>query len=203
MNYKKLIYYRLRDERALIFLFSIMLVSILIGTIIKNIIDLKGIIVILFVFIVFIGRYFYKKHSFNKIYQELSYEEKAKLDDDLNKTYFFLGGDYALSSKYIIDFKHSKIIKYSSVLIIDKTTGLISHGRQNHACDLVYIVTKNEKISLIVKEYGTIKLPFTSQDCEGYYDGLYNYIKTQNPNVLEGYTKENRQKIKEKYDIII
>lgn len=203
MNYKKLIYYRLRDERALIFLFSIILTSILIGTIIKNIIDLKGLIVILFVFIALIVRYFYKKHSFNKIYQELSYEEKAKLDDDLNKTYFFLGGDYALSSKYIIAFKHSKIIKYSSVLIIDKTTGFISHGRQNHACDLVYIVTKNEKISLIVKEYGTIKLQFKSQNHEGYYEGLYNYIKTQNPNVLEGYTRENRQKIKEKYDIII
>ena len=125
------------------------------------------------------------------------------MDDDLNKTYFFLGGAYALSSKYIIDFKHSKIIKYSSVLIIDKTTGFISHGRQNHACDLVYIVTKDEKISLIIKTYGTIKLPFTSQDCEGYYDGLYNYIKAQNPNVLEGYTRENRQKIKEKYDIKI
>ena len=47
MNYKKLINYRLRDERALIFILSVMLVSILIGTIIKQIIDLKGIIVIL------------------------------------------------------------------------------------------------------------------------------------------------------------
>ena len=203
MNYKKLINYRLRDEKALIFIFSVMLASILIGLIIKQIIDLTGIIVLLLLFIACIGRYFYKKYCFNKVYQELNNEEKIKLDDDLNKTYFFSGGTYALSSKYIIDFKHSKIIKYSSILIIDKTTGLISHGRQNHACDLVYIVTKNEKISLIVKEYGTIKLPFTSQDCEGYYEGLYSYIKAQNPNVLEGYTKENRKKIKERYNIKI
>ena len=61
MNYKKLINYRLRDERALIFILSVMLVSILIGTIIKQIIDLKGIIVILLIFIAFIGKYFYKK----------------------------------------------------------------------------------------------------------------------------------------------
>ena len=201
MNYKKLINYRLRDERALNFILSVMLVSILIGTIIKQIIDLKGIIVILLISIAFIGKYFYKKHCFHKVYQELNDEEMAKLDDDLNKTYFFLGGAYALSSKYIIDFKHSKIIKYSSILIIDKTTGLISHGRQDHACDLVYIVTKNEKISLIVKEYGIIKLPFTSQDYEGYYEGLYSYIKAQNPNVLEGYTRKNRKIIEEKYNI--
>lgn len=203
MNYKKLINYRLRDEKALIFIFSVMLASILIGLIIKQIIDLTGIIVLLLLFIACIGRYFYKKYCFNKAYQELNNEEKIKLDDDLNKTYFFSGGSYALSSKYIIDFKHSKIIKYSSILIIDKTTGLISHGRQNHACDLVYIVTKNEKISLIVKEYGTIKLPFTSQDCEGYYEGLYSYIKAQNPNVLEGYTRKNRKIIEEKYNIKI
>lgn len=198
MNYKKLIYYRLRDERALIFLFSIMLVSILIGTIIKNIIDLKGVIVILFVFIVFIGRYFYKKHSFNKIYQELPNEEKAKLDDDLNKTYFFSGRDYALSSKYIIDFKHSKIIKYSSVLIIDKSHELSPHhNKQIVMCDMVYIFTQDGKMGLISKEYRTVI------SNEQFYDGLYNYIKAQNPNVLEGYTRENRQKIKEKYDIKI
>ena len=57
MNYKKLINYRLRDERALFFILSVMLVSILIGTIIKQIIDLKGIIVILLIFIAFIGKY--------------------------------------------------------------------------------------------------------------------------------------------------
>ena len=65
MNYKKLINYRLRDERALIFILSVMLVSILIGTIIKQIIDLKGIIVILLISIAFIGKYFYKKHCFS------------------------------------------------------------------------------------------------------------------------------------------
>ena len=29
--------------------------------------------------------------------------------------------------------------------------------------------------------------------------GLYNYIKAQNPNVLEGYTKGNRKIINKKY----
>ena len=88
-------------------------------------------------------------------------------------------------------------------MIIDKITGIVKHGRQSHACDLVYIVTNDEKISLIIKEYGIIKLQPKSQYSEGYYEGLYSYIKAQNPNVLEGYTKENRKKIKEKYNIKI
>lgn len=203
MNYKGLIKEYMRDQKYMLILILGFIITIFVGIIIVHELSLKTFIVLALLCILFIVLYFYRQKKFNDIYENLSEEEQKELDSDINQTYFFSGGSYALSSKYIIDFKHSKIIKYSSILIIDKTTGLISHGRQKHACDLVYIVTKNEKISLIVKEYGTIKLPFTSQDCEGYYEGLYSYIKAQNPNVLEGYIRENRKIIEEKYNIKI
>ena len=64
-------------------------------------------------------------------------------------------------------------------------------------CDMVYIFTKESKIGLIIKEYRIINSK------EQYYEGLYSYIKAQNPNVLEGYTKANRKIINRKYNIKI
>lgn len=64
-------------------------------------------------------------------------------------------------------------------------------------CDIVYVFTKTEKVGLILKEYGVLNVQ------PQYYAGLYNYIKAQNPNVLKGYTKENRKIIKDKYNIEI
>ena len=203
MNYKELIKEYMRDQKYMLILILGFIVTIFVGIIIVHELSLKTFIVLALSCILFIGLYFYRKKKFNDIYENLSEEEQKELDSDINQTYFFSGKDYALSSKYIINFKSPKIIKYSSILIIDKITGIVKHGHQNHACDMVYIVTKNEKISLIIKEYGTIKLQPKAQYSEGYYEGLYSYIKAQNPNVLEGYTKENRKKIKEKYNIKI
>lgn len=201
MNYKELIKEYMRDQKYMLIFIIGFIVTIFVGIIIVHELSLRAFIVLVLSCILFIGLYFYRKKKFNDIYENLSEKEQKELDSDINQTYFFSGKDYALSSKYIINFKSPKIIKYSSILIIDKITGIVKHGQHSHTCDMVYIVTKNEKISLILKEYGTIKLQ--SQYSEGYYEGLYSYIKAQNSNVLEGYTKENRKKIKEKYNIKI
>ena len=203
MNYKGLIKEYMRDQKYMLILILGFIITIFVGIIIVHELSLKTFIVLALLCILFIVLYFYRQKKFNDIYENLSEEEQKELDSDINQTYFFSGKDYALSSKYIINFKNPKIIKYSSILIIDKITGIVKHGRQSHACDLVYIVTNDEKISLIIKVYGIIKLQPKSQYSEGYYEGLYSYIKAQNPNVLEGYTKENRKKIKEKYNIKI
>ena len=196
MNYKKLISEYTRDQDYLLVMILLFIVIIILGLIIIHDISLISLIIMILLCLFLIGLSFYRKKQFNDIYENLSEEEQRELDSDINQTYFFSGKDYALTSKYIINFKKPRIIKYSSILIIDKTTGLIS-GKHSIACDLVYIVTKNEKISLVLKAYYTINL------YEQYYEGLYSYIKAQNPNVLEGYTKENRKIIEEKYNIKI
>lgn len=201
MGYKQLISEYIKNQKYLIIIVSSFILTIFIGLIIINEMNLKNFIVLILLCLFFIGLHFYRKKQFNDIYKSLSKEQQKELDLDIEQTHFFLGKDYTLSSKYIINFKKPKIIKYSSILIIDKTTGLKSHGKFNLVCDIVYVFTKNEKIGLILKEHGTINLQ--SQDCAQYYEGLYSYIKAQNPNVLEGYTKKNREIIKNKYKIKI
>lgn len=197
MNYKSLISERIKNEKYLLILTLFFIVTIFVGLLIVHKMRFRSFIVLLSVCIFLVLMNLYYKRKLKKIYEKLSEEEQKNLDSDINQTFFFSGKDYALSSQYIINFKNPKIIKYSSILIIDKTTGLSSHGRRNLMCDIVYVFTKNEKVGLILKEYGIIKL------YPQYYEGLYSYIKAQNPNVLEGYTKENRKIIKDKYNIEI
>lgn len=197
MDYKKLISERMKNEKYLSILILSFIVTIFVGFVIVHKMCLRTFCVLSLVciFLLFVNLYRLKK--FDNIYVKLPEEEKKALDLDIEKTFFFSGKDYALSSQYIINFKNPKIIKYSSILIIDKATGCSTHYRRSVMCDMVYIFTKEGKTGLILKEYTTI--PSKVQ----YYEGLYNYFKTQNPNVLEGYTKENRQIIKDKYNIEI
>ena len=197
MNYKKLIYEYTRNQNYILVMILIFIAIIFVGMIIIHEMSLRTLIVLILLCLFLIGLPFYRKKQFNDIYENLSKEEQIELDSDINQTYFFSGKDYALSSKYIINLKKPKIIKYSSILIVDKTTGLNSHGKRSFMCDIVYVFTKTEKVGLILKEYGVLNVQ------PQYYAGLYNYIKAQNPNVLKGYTKENRKIIKDKYNIEI
>ncbi len=197
MNYKKLISEHMKNEKYLLILILSFIAIIFVGLVIVHKMFLRTLIVLILLCLFLIGLLFYRKKQFNNIYENLSKEEQIELDLDINQTYFFSGKDYALSSKYIINLKKPKIIKYSSILIVDKTTGLNSHGKRSFMCDIVYVFTKTEKVGLILKEYGVLNVQ------PQYYAGLYNYIKAQNPNVLKGYTKENRKIIKDKYNIEI
>ena len=197
MNYKKLISEHMKNEKYLLILILSFIAIIFVGLVIVHKMFLRTLIVLILLCLFLIGLLFYRKKQFNDIYENLSKEEQIELDSDINQTYFFSGKDYALSSKYIINLKKPKIIKYSSILIVDKTTGLNSHGKRSFMCDIVYVFTKTEKVGLILKEYGVLNVQ------PQYYAGLYNYIKAQNPNVLKGYTKENRKIIKDKYNIEI
>lgn len=197
MNYKKLISEHMKNEKYLLILILSFIAIIFVGLVIVHKMFLRTLIVLILLCLFLIGLLFYRKKQFNNIYENLSKEEQIELDLDINQTYFFSGKDYALSSKYIINLKKPKIIKYSSILIVDKTTGLNSHGKRSFMCDIVYVFTKTEKVGLILKEYGVLNVQAQ------YYAGLYNYIKAQNPNVLKGYTKENRKIIKDKYNIEI
>ena len=179
MNYKKLISEYTRDQDYILVMMLVFVVIIIVGLIIVHDLSLTSLIVLILFCIFLIALPFYRKKQFNDMYESLSKEEQRELDSDINKTYFFSGRDYALTSKYIINFKKPKIIKYS------------------HFCDVVYVFTKNEKVGLILKVYAALN--FQPQ----YYEGLYSYIKAQNPNVLEGYTKANRKIIKDKYNINI
>lgn len=197
MNYKKLISEYTRDQDYIVVMMLVFVVIIIIGLIIIHELSLTSLIVLVLFCLFLIALPFYRKKQFNDIYENLSEEEQRELDSDINQTYFFSGRDYALTSKYIINFKNPKIIKYSSILIIDRTTGCTSYGKSSHFCDVVYVFTKNEKVGLILKVYTALN--FQPQ----YYEGLYSYIKAQNPNVLEGYTRKNRKIIEEKYNIKI
>lgn len=197
MNYKKLISEHMKNEKYLLILILSFIAIIFVGLVIVHKMFLRTLIVLILLCFFLIGLLFYRKKQFNDIYENLSKKEQIELDSDINQTYFFSGKDYALSSKYIINLKKPKIIKYSSILIVDKTTGLNSHGKRSFMCDIVYVFTKTEKVGLILKEYGVLNVQ------PQYYAGLYNYIKAQNPNVLKGYTKENRKIIKDKYNIEI
>ena len=197
MNYKKLISEHMKNEKYLLILILSFIAIIFVGLVIVHKMFLRTLIVLILLCLFLIGLLFYRKKQFNDIYENLSKEGQIELDSDINQTYFFSGKDYALSSKYIINLKKPKIIKYSSILIVDKTTGLNSHGKRSFMCDIVYVFTKTEKVGLILKEYGVLNVQ------PQYYAGLYNYIKAQNPNVLKGYTKENRKIIKDKYNIEI
>ena len=197
MNYKKLISEHMKNEKYLLILILSFIAIIFVGLVIVHKMSLRTLIVLILLGLFLISLLFYRKKQFNDIYENLSKEGQIELDSDINQTYFFSGKDYALSSKYIINLKKPKIIKYSSILIIDKTTGLNSHGKRSFMCDIVYVFTKTEKVGLILKEYGVLNVQ------PQYYAGLYNYIKAQNPNVLKGYTKENRKIIKDKYNIEI
>lgn len=197
MNYKKLISEHMKNEKYLLILILSFIATIFVGLVIVHKMSLRTLIVLILLGLFLISLLFYRKKQFNDIYENLSKEGQIELDSDINQTYFFLGKDYALSSKYIINLKKPKIIKYSSILIVDKTTGLNSHGKRSFMCDIVYVFTKTEKVGLILKEYGVLNVQ------PQYYAGLYNYIKAQNPNVLKGYTKENRKIIKDKYNIEI
>lgn len=197
MNYKKLISEHMKNEKYLLILILSFIAIIFVGLVIVHKMSLRTLIVLILLGLFLISLLFYRKKQFNDIYENLSKEEQIELDSDINQTYFFSGKDYALSSKYIINLKKPKIIKYSSILIVDKTTGLNSHGKRSFMCDIVYVFTKTEKVGLILKEYGVLNVQ------PQYYAGLYNYIKAQNPNVLKGYTKENRKIIKDKYNIEI
>ena len=197
MNYKKLISEHMKNEKYLLILILSFIAIIFVGLVIVHKMSLRTLIVLILLGLFLISLLFYRKKQFNDIYENLSKEGQIELDSDINQTYFFSGKDYALSSKYIINLKKPKIIKYSSILIVDKTTGLNSHGNRSFMCDIVYVFTKTEKVGLILKEYGVLNVQ------PQYYAGLYNYIKAQNPNVLKGYTKENRKIIKDKYNIEI
>lgn len=197
MNYKKLISEHMKNEKYLLILILSFIAIIFVGLVIVHKMSLRTLIVLILLGLFLISLLFYRKKQFNDIYENLSKEGQIELDSDINQTYFFSGKDYALSSKYIINLKKPKIIKYSSILIVDKTTGLNSHGKRSFMCDIVYVFTKTEKVGLILKEYGVLNVQ------PQYYAGLYNYIKAQNPNVLKGYTKENRKIIKDKYNIEI
>lgn len=198
MNYKKLINEYTRNQKYLVIVLLAFIAVVSIGILIVHKMTLRSLIVMSSVCIFLIGLYFFRKKQFNDIYKSLSKEEQKELDLDINQTYFFSGRDYALSSKYIINFKNPKIIKYDSILIIDKTHKLSPHhNTQSVMCDMVYIFTKESKIGLIIKEYRIINSK------EQYYEGLYSYIKAQNPNVLEGYTKANRKIINKKHNIKI
>lgn len=197
MNYKKLISEHMKNEKYLLILILSFIAIIFVGLVIVHKMFLRTLIVLILLGLFLISLLFYRKKQFNNIYENLSKEEQIELDLDINQTYFFSGKDYALSSKYIINLKKPKIIKYSSILIVDKITGLNSHGKRSFMCDIVYVFTKTEKVGLILKEYGVLNVQ------PQYYAGLYNYIKAQNPNVLKGYTKENRKIIKDKYNIEI
>ena len=197
MNYKKLISEHMKNEKYLFILILSFIAIIFVGLVIVHKMFFENFNC--FNFIMFFPYWltFLSKKTVNDIYENLSKKEQIELDSDINQTYFFSGKDYALSSKYIINLKKPKIIKYSSILIVDKTTGLNSHGKRSFMCDIVYVFTKTEKVGLILKEYGVLNVQ------PQYYAGLYNYIKAQNPNVLKGYTKENRKIIKDKYNIEI
>ena len=197
MNYKKLISEHMKNEKYLLILILSFIAIIFVGLVIVHKMSLRTLIVLILLGLFLISLLFYRKKQFNDIYENLSKEGQIELDSDINQTYFFSGKDYALSSKYIINLKKPKIIKYSSILIVDKITGLNSHGKRSFMCDIVYVFTKTEKVGLILKEYGVLNVQ------PQYYAGLYNYIKAQNPNVLKGYTKENRKIIKDKYNIEI
>ena len=197
MNYKKLISEHMKNEKYLLILILSFIAIIFVGLVIVHKMSLRTLIVLILLGLFLISLLFYRKKQFNDIYENLSKEGQIELDSDINQTYFFSVIDYALSSKYIINLKKPKIIKYSSILIVDKTTGLNSHGKRSFMCDIVYVFTKTEKVGLILKEYGVLNVQ------PQYYAGLYNYIKAQNPNVLKGYTKENRKIIKDKYNIEI
>lgn len=198
MDYKKLISEHMKNEKFLLLLMLIFLLAIILGLVITHKFNLKSLIVLSFVGIFLSGGYFYRWVKLNNAYKNLTQSEQKELDSDINKTYFFSGRDYALTNKYIINFANPKIIKYDSILIIDKARELSPHhNTQSFMCDMVYIFTRDGKMGLIAKEYRTIISK------EQFYDGLYNYIKTQNPNVLEGYTKENRKIIHDKYNIEI
>ena len=198
MDYKKLISEHMKSEKYLLLLMLIFLLTIVLGLVITHKCSLKNFIVLSFVGMFLSGCYFYRFAKLNNVYKKLTQSEQKELDFDINKTYFFSGRDYALTSKYIINFVNPSVIKYDSILIIDKTHELSPHhNKQNFMCDMVYIFTRDRKMRLIAKEYRTI----ISE--EQFYEGLYSYIKTQNPNVLKGYTKENRKIIKDKYDIEI
>ena len=198
MNYKKLISEHMKSEKFLLLLMLIFILVIVLGLVITHKCSLKNFIVMSLVGIFLSGCYFYRFVKLNNIYKNLTESEQKELDFDINKSYFFSGRDYALTSKYIINFANPNVIKYDSILIIDKALEPSPHhNKQTFMCDMVYIFTRNGEMRLIAKEYRTIVSK------EQFYDGLYSYIKAQNPNVLEGYTKENRKIIKDKYNIDI
>ena len=105
MSYKKLISEYTRNQNYILVMILVFIAIIFVGMIIIHKMSLRTLIVLTLLCLFFIGLSFYRKKQFNDIYENLSKEEQIELDSDINQTYFFSGKDYALSSKYIINYK--------------------------------------------------------------------------------------------------
>lgn len=199
MNYQALLYRRIKYERNLLLLYIFMFLVIFIGLIITKKMTEKTLTVFIIIFFFFIVRYFFRVYHLRSIDKEFTNEEKEKIDKDLNFI-LFEGVDYALSNKFIVDFQNCNIFSYDSILLINcvKKTSHIFYSRNFRYVDVdkVYVYTKNAKYTFISNVYNISM-------SDSYYNDLYNLIKEKNPNVLEGYTKENRKIIKEKYNVNI
>ncbi len=197
MNYTKLVKYHMKHEQFKLLVCFLML-GFMAGIVIYNKYSVSGFLVIAVLFLFFVGKYFYKKFMLSSNYFQLSKNEKLELDKALQSSLIFNGKDYAISKKFIIDYKNCSIINLDSVLIIEQVKGKYFPSVKSHnIADVVYLYTKSGRI------YRLINRSYQYYLYESYYEHLYDYVKKQNPNVLEGYTKENRKIIKEKYNVNI
>lgn len=196
MNYIGLVKYHMKYELFQLIICSLMLVFA-VGFIIYNKTPAFGFIVVTVLFLFFVGKYFYKQQRLINDYNKLSTIEKAEIDNDLQTNTVFIGRDYSLSKKFIVDFKYCKIIPISSIVLINQSKGEeLFTARRVVLVDVVYLYTLEKKYGLINQTHSLVSI-----EGGAYYKHLYDYVKKQNPNVLEGYTKENIKIIKEKYNI--
>lgn len=134
----------------------------------------------------------FQKVRYKKQLKKLSLEEKIKIQKELQdekKSFYYEKAQVYLTENYILNLAHVfEAIPYKDVLWIYPYE-LRYYGFKT--AQSIYLITKDGKKHIIAS------MSVVTKSSKEAMEEIYQTILKKNPKILNGFTKENRQKIKE------
>ena len=134
----------------------------------------------------------FQKVRYKKQLNKLSLEEKIKIQKELQdekKSFYYEKAQVYLTENYILNLAHVfEAIPYKDVLWIYPYE-LRYYGFKT--AQSIYLITKDGKKHIIAS------MSVVTKSSKEAMEEIYQTILKKNPKILNGFTKENRQKIKE------
>ena len=134
----------------------------------------------------------FQQVRYTKQLKKLSFEEKIKIQKELQdekKSFYYEKAQVYLTENYILNLAHVfEAIPYKDVLWIYPYE-LRYYGFKT--AQSIYLITKDGKKHIIAS------MSVVTKSSKEAMEEIYQTILKKNPKILNGFTKENRQKIKE------
>lgn len=132
--------------------------------------------------------------------KQIDYSIKLMKDDmsvlvkEIDTCIFNPAKEYLLTKHYYVDLSSYLIVRFVDVVLITKKIGYELYGiHSSSLCQYIYIITK-DNIKLKV-------LSWTFRRLGGEEDTIFELFKEKCPDVLIDLTNENKEILKEKYNI--